>query len=240
MATQNRLPIFTQAWIWFVIFSVSFPTPRQIRFVVKPLWFLACLAPFLWLLLNAFEIAGPGLGADPIEAIQDFMGEWGLRMLLLTLAITPLRQLTGRAWFAQFRRMTGLFALFYISLHFLNYLLLDQGLSWQFILEDVLERRFITLGMIALLALIPLGITSTNGWRRRLGRKWTTLHRLIYPIAILGCWHYWWQVKKDITEPAIYAAVLALLLGYRLYLRRKKSRARLPERGESTTRSATN
>lgn len=203
---------------------MSFPTTRQTRFIVKPLWFIACLTPFLWLLLNAFEIAGSGLGADPIEVIQDFMGEWGLRMLLLTLALTPLRQLTGRAWLIQLRRMTGLFALFYISLHFLNYLLLDQGLAWRFILEDVLERPFITLGMLALLGLIALGITSTNGWRRRLGRKWKTLHRLVYPIAILGCWHFWWQVKQDITEPLVYASILALLLVPRIreYLRTRE------------------
>jgi len=200
---------------------MNFPTTRQTRFIIKPLWFLACLAPFLWLLINAFEVAGPGLGADPIEAIQDYMGEWGLRMLLLTLTLTPLRQLTGRAWIMQLRRMTGLFALFYISLHFLNYMVLDQGFAWSAILEDILDRRFITLGAIALLAMIPLGITSTNGWRRRLGRKWTTLHQLIYPIGILGCWHFWWQVKQDIAEPLIYASILALLLVYRLgkYLR---------------------
>jgi len=152
------------------------------------------------------------------------MGEWGLRMLLLTLTLTPLRQLTGRAWISQLRRMTGLFALFYISLHFLNYLLLDQGLDWSFIVEDVIERPFITLGVIALLGLIPLGVTSTNGWRRRLGRNWNKLHRLVYPIAILGCWHFWWQVKQDIAEPAIYAAILIALLSIRLYGRYKKSR----------------
>ena len=185
---------------------------------------MACLSPFLWLLLNAFEIAGPGLGADPIEAIQDFMGEWGLRMLLMTLAFTPLRQLTGHAWVIQLRRMTGLFTLFYISLHFLNYVVLDQGFNWSAIIEDVLERRFITLGFIALVAMTPLGITSTNAWRRRLGRTWTRLHQLIYPIAILGCWHFWWQVKQDITEPAIYTAILIMLLGFRLYSL-QKSRA---------------
>jgi sulfoxide reductase heme-binding subunit YedZ len=202
---------------------MSFPTTRQTRLIVKPIWFMACLSPFLWLLLNAFEIAGPGLGADPIEAIQDFMGEWGLRMLLMTLAFTPLRQLTGHAWVIQLRRMTGLFTLFYISLHFLNYVVLDQGFAWSAIIEDVLERRFITLGALALLAMIPLGITSTNSWRRRLGRNWTRLHQLIYPIAILGCWHFWWQVKQDITEPLIYAIILAILLALRI-LNRKKAK----------------
>ncbi len=188
---------------------------------------MACLSPFVWLLLNAAGIAGDGLGADPIEAIQDQMGEWGLRMLLLTLAITPLRLATGRVWIMQLRRMTGLFALFYISLHVLNYLVLDQGLDFGAILEDVLERPFITVGTVAFLLLLPLGVTSTNGWRRKLGRRWTALHRLVYPIAILACWHFWWQVKQDITEPAIYAAILAALLLYRL-LNNTRARHRRP------------
>jgi len=202
---------------------MSFPTTRQVRFIIKPLWFAACLAPFIWLLLNAFEIAGPGLGADPIEAIQDRMGIWALRMLLLTLAISPARKLTGRVWLLQLRRMTGLFALFYATTHFLNYVVLDQGFAWSAILEDIIERPFITIGTAALLVMIPLGITSTNGWRRQLRQKWDLLHRLIYPIAILACWHFWWQVKQDVTEPAIYAGVLALLLGYRIW--QKKLRA---------------
>jgi len=202
---------------------MSFPSTRQTSIIIKPLWFLACLAPFLWLLLNAFEIAGPGLGADPIEAIQDFMGKWGLRMLLLTLTLTPIRQLTGRAWIIQLRRMTGLFALFYISLHFLNYVVLDQGFTWSAIIEDVLERWFITLGALALLAMIPLGITSTNSWRRRLGRKWIRLHQLIYPIAILGCCHFWLQVKQDIAEPLLYVIILSVLLATRLFYRQQKA-----------------
>jgi sulfoxide reductase heme-binding subunit YedZ len=200
---------------------MSFPTTRQVKQIIKPLWFAACLLPFLWLLFDAFQDGGRGLGADPIEAIQDRMGLWGLRILLLTLALTPLRQITGQLWLMQLRRMTGLFALFYISGHFLNYLVLDQGFGWSFILEDVLERPFITLGMLALLGLIPLGITSTAGWRRRLGGRWQKLHRLVYPIAILGCWHFWWQVKSDILEPAVYAAILTALLLFRIVRQRK-------------------
>jgi sulfoxide reductase heme-binding subunit YedZ len=201
---------------------MGFPNSRQTRFIIKPCWFIACLLPFVILLFDAFTAGGSRLGADPIEAIQDRMGIWGLRMLLLTLALTPLRRFAGLTWAIQLRRMTGLFTLFYISLHFLNYLILDQGLAWQFIIEDVLERLFITLGALALLGLIPLGITSTAGWRRRLGRRWQSLHRLIYPIAILGCWHFWWQVKQDITEPLIYAGILALLLGARFYAAKKR------------------
>ena len=202
---------------------MSFPDTRQLRFIVKPVWFLACLAPFLLLVFDGIYDGGRGLGADPIEAVQDRMGIWGLRLLLLTLALTPLRLLTGKVWVVQLRRMTGLFALFYISIHFLNYLILDQGLALQFIIEDIIERPFITLGTLALIGMIPLGITSTAGWRRRLGRRWQKLHKLVYPIAILGCWHYWWQVKSDISEPAIYAGILALLLGYRWYVKRQRT-----------------
>ena len=204
---------------------MSFPSTQQVRRIIKPLWFAACLLPFLWLLFEALHDGGRALGAEPIEAIQDRMGLWTLRMLLLTLTLTPLRRLTGRVWLIQLRRMTGLFALFYASMHFLNYLVLDQGFAWSYIIEDVLERPFITLGALALLCLIPLGITSTANWRRKLGRRWQTLHRLIYLIAILGCSHFWWQVKSDITEPAIYAGILALLLGTRLLHAYKKKPA---------------
>jgi sulfoxide reductase heme-binding subunit YedZ len=196
---------------------MTFPDTQQVRQIIKPFWFTACLLPFIWLLFDALSDGGRGLGANPIEAIQDRMGLWTLRMLLLTLLLTPLRQLTGQAWLQQLRRMTGLFALFYASMHFLNYLVLDQGFGWSFIVEDVLDRRFITLGMLALLCLIPLGITSTAGWQRRLGRRWKKLHRLVYLIAILGCWHFWWQVKSDIEEPVVYSVILAALLGIRLW-----------------------
>ncbi len=199
------------------------PDIRQQRLIVKPLWFAACLAPFIWFCLRALEIAGEGLGADPIEATQDYMGIWALRLLLVTLAITPLRRLTGMLWLIRLRRMTGLFALFYASAHFLNYLLPDQGLLWSAIVEDVLERPFITVGALGLAGLIALGVTSTRGWQIRLGKRWQKLHRLVYPIAILAVWHFWWQVKAVVTEPAIYALILAILLVSRLP---KKNRAR--------------
>lgn len=202
---------------------MSFPSRRQLRLIVKPIWFIACLAPFIWFLLRALEVSGESLGADPIEATQNYMGIWALRLLLLTLTITPMRRLTGKLWLVQLRRMTGLFALFYASVHFLNYLIPDQGLAWGLIIEDIVERPFITLGALALTGLIALGITSTRGWQKKLGQRWQLLHRLVYPIAILVVWHFWWQVKEVITEPAIYAAILALLLGSRLV---KKKRAR--------------
>ncbi len=195
---------------------MSFPSRTQVRWLIKPLWFAACLAPFVWMCLLAFDLAGGGLGPDPIEETQDFMGIWALRMLLLTLALTPLRRLTGWLWLIRLRRMTGLFALFYASMHLLNYLIPDQGLAWGAIIEDIIERPFITLGALAVIGLIALGVTSTQGWQKRLGRNWGRLPTLVYPIAILVVWHFWWQVKSDITEPAVYAAILALLLGARL------------------------
>jgi sulfoxide reductase heme-binding subunit YedZ len=196
---------------------MSFPTTRQIRYIIKPLWFVACLSPFIWICLAAFGLIGNGLGANPIEVTQDFMGIWALRMLLITLTLTPLRRLTGKQWLIRLRRMTGLFALFYASMHFLNYLVPDQGLDAAAIIEDIVERPFITLGALALLGLLVLGITSTAGWQRRLGRRWQQLHRLVYILAILICWHFWWQVKEDITEPLVYSAIAALLLGVRMW-----------------------
>lgn len=207
---------------------MSFPTTQQVRFLIKPLWFTACISPFVWMCLAAFNIVGNGLGANPVEATQDFMGIWALRMLLLTLALTPLRKLTGKLWLIRLRRMTGLFALFYASMHFFNYLVPDQGLDIVAIIEDIVERPFITLGTLALLGLILLGITSSAGWQRRLGRRWQKLHRLVYILAILVCWHFWWQVKEDITEPLVYSAILTLLLGVRVWIYFGQSRQKNP------------
>jgi sulfoxide reductase heme-binding subunit YedZ len=190
-------------------------TLQQIRLVWKPLVFLACLAPFLLVVGDAFDITG-SLGTNPIEAIMDRFGNWALRFILITLAITPLRRLTGRSWLQRFRRMLGLFTFFYVLMHFLTWLILDQGLLVSAVIEDIVKRPFITIGMVALLLLTALAITSTNGMRRRLGRRWQTLHNAAYAIAILGVWHYWWQVKLDTSEPLIYAVILALLLGFRV------------------------
>ncbi len=186
-------------------------TLRTVRFVGKPVVFLLCLLPALLVVTDAFEVTGR-LGANPVEEILDRFGNWGLRMIMITLAVTPLRRITGWNWLARFRRMLGLFAFFYVLMHFLTWLILDQGALLSAILEDLVERPFITIGFLALLFLIALATTSTSGMRRRLGRRWQTLHNAVYLIAILGVWHYWWQVKKDITEPLIYAVVLAVLL----------------------------
>jgi len=197
-------------------------TLTQIRFIWKPMVFLACLIPAILVVTDAFEITGR-LGANPIEEIQDRFGYWGLRLIMIALTVTPLRQLTGWNWLTRFRRMLGLFAFFYVFTHFLVWLILDQRLLMSAILEDIVERPFITIGFSALLLLLAMTATSTLSMRRRLGRRWQQLHNSVYVVAILGVWHYWWQVKLDLREPLIYASVLTLLLGYRLWRRQKKS-----------------
>lgn len=201
------------------------PSTNTIRRVYKPIVFILCLLPLLQLLAGAFGIAGVSLGADPVARLLHQLGEWGLRFLVITLAVTPLRFMLGQPWLLNFRRMFGLYAFAYVLLHFLVWLVLDQGLYWPGILEDIGKRPFITLGFAAFLMLIPLALTSTNKMMRRLGRRWQKLHRLVYPIAILGVWHFWWLVKKDITEPLIYAAIVAFLLGYRYWRHVRKQAA---------------
>ena len=193
----------------------------QIRFLWKPLVFVASLIPAALVVGDTFQITGT-LGANPIEEIQDRFGNWGLRFILITLAVTPLRQLGGWNWLIRFRRMLGLYAFFYVLMHFLTWLFLDQGLLLSAIGEDIFERPFITIGFTAFLVLIAMAVTSTNGMRRRMGRRWQKLHYGIYAAGILGVWHYWWQVKLDASDPAIYATLLAALLGYRLWRRKRK------------------
>ncbi len=200
-------------------------TPGIIGRVWKPLVFAACLVPAAELALGAFGIAGFGLGANPVETLLHGLGKWGLNFLLITLCVTPLSWIVRAAWPIRFRRMLGLFSFAYLTMHFLVYLILDQGLAWSFILEDIGERPYITVGMAALALMLPLALTSTRRAMRRLKRRWTALHKLIYPIAILAVWHFWWQVKQDWREPLIYALVLALLLGSRL-IRRQRLRDR--------------
>lgn len=198
-------------------------TPNSIR-ALKIALFLLCLLPLGRLVMETFGLAGLSLGANPVEQLIHRCGLWGLRFLLVTLSITPLRHLTGWNWLVRLRRMLGLFAFFYICLHFLVYAGLDQRFDFGAIGEDILERPYITLGITGLLLLVPLAVTSTNAMMRRLGGRWQKLHRLVYLIAIVGVWHFWWQVKKDISEPLVYAAILAVLLGYRLVTRWQKKR----------------
>ncbi len=193
------------------------PGSRSFYRLTQPVVFLMCLLPLAWLLLRAFEVADFGLGANPIEELLHQLGRWGLKLLLLTLLITPLRRWTGWNWLLRFRRMLGLFAFFYIVLHFLTYAILDQSLELSLIIEDVIERPYITLGMTGLLLLIPLAATSTKGMMRRLGKRWQKLHRLVYVIAVAGVWHFYWQVKLDTLDASFYALILAVLLGTRVY-----------------------
>lgn len=195
---------------------------QVVRRWIKPALFVLCLLPAIALALNAFGIAG-SLGANPVEAIQDTLGQWGLRFLLITLAVTPLRDGFNAPWLVQLRRMLGLYAFFYVLMHFLTWLVLDQGLYWQGIIEDIAKRPFITIGFAALLLLIPLAVTSTDGMMRRLGKRWKKLHRLIYVIVLLGVWHFYWQVKADIREPLIYLAIALVLLGWRLWKLRRRT-----------------
>ena len=193
----------------------------QVRFVWKPLIFIICLVPLFIMVLRVMGTGEP-LGPNPIEAIQDHFGEWGLRFIMIALAITPLRQISNQPLVGRFRRMLGLFAFFYVVLHFLVWLLLDQELLLAAILEDIVERPFITIGMAALVILLAMAVTSTAGMRRRLGKRWQQLHYGSYAVGILGVWHYWWQVKKDISEPLVYAIILAVLLGFRVYKARQR------------------
>jgi len=157
-------------------------------------------------------------GANPVETLTHHTGLWGLRFLLLTLAVTPLRRLTGWNWLIRFRRMLGLFAFFYVCLHLGIYLVFDHFFDWRAIGADIVKRPYITVGFLAFLLLIPLAVTSTNGMIRRLGgRRWQQLHQLVYVIGVLAVLHFAWLVKADLLQPAVYGLILAALLGYRLW-----------------------
>ncbi|WP_024304258.1 sulfite oxidase heme-binding subunit YedZ [Pseudogulbenkiania sp. MAI-1] len=197
--------------------------------LAKALVFVACLLP----LMRTAWIVASGEAVNPIEFITRSTGTWTLVWLLATLTVTPLRRLTGWNVLQRFRRLLGLFAFFYATLHFTTYLWLDQFFDWHAIAKDIAKRPFITVGFAALVLMTPLAITSTDGWLRRLKRNWGRLHRLVYPVAILGVTHYWWLVKKDIRQPLIYAAVLVLLLGLRLYWRWRT--ARMATQGRPST-----
>jgi methionine sulfoxide reductase heme-binding subunit len=173
------------------------------------------LLPAALMTLGAFGKGPMHLGADPVREIIHTCGKTTLNLLLITLLVTPVRELTGWSNLLRVRRMLGLFAFFYVLLHFTAYGWLDQGLDFRAIGEDIVKRPYITIGMLALLLLIPLAVTSTNAMMRRLGKRWLLLHRLIYLIALLGVWHFYWQVKKDIREPLIYAGMYAALMAYR-------------------------
>ena len=198
------------------------PSDQTLRYVIKPLVFAAALVPFGMLVAG---VIADTLGTNPVEKLTHETGDWTLRFLLLTLSITPLRRLTGNHWLIRLRRMLGLFAFFYACLHFITYIWFDHYFDWQEILLDVPKRPFITIGFSAFVLLIPLAMTSTNGMMRRLKKNWIRLHKLVYVIAVLGVLHFLWLVKADTLEPMIYAAILLVLLGYRVYLQRWPGRA---------------
>jgi sulfoxide reductase heme-binding subunit YedZ len=211
---------------------------RLIRWALKPIVFAAGLIPAAYMIWAAL---GGHLGADPLKEITHETGDWTINFIVITLAVTPLRRISGWNGLIKFRRMLGLYAFSYGTLHFLIYVIADRFAGLDFpngiwawstvnalaasIWDDIAKRPYITVGFTGFVAMIPLALTSTTGWIRRMGgRNWQRLHRLIYLTAIAGVVHYWWLVKADITDPAIYAVIVALLLGYRIVLSLKRSR----------------
>jgi sulfoxide reductase heme-binding subunit YedZ len=193
--------------------------------LLKPTVFLLCLVPLAWIVIDGLS---DGLGANPIETITHRTGDWTLRLLLLSLTVTPARRLLRWNWPLRVRRMLGLFTFFYAILHFATYLVLDQFFDWGEILKDIVKRPYITVGFTALLLLIPLAVTSTNGMMRRLGRRWAQLHQLVYVIATLGVFHYLWLVKADLLQPLVYAGILLALLLVRVWYQRCQTARRPP------------
>ncbi len=189
--------------------------------------FLLCLVPFAWLV---WDINQNSLGTDPVQQITHRTGDWALRFLLITLAVTPLRRLSGWNPVLQLRRMLGLYAFFYASLHLSTYLILDLGGFWSQIFADIAKRPFITVGFLAWLLMLPLALTSTRGMMRRLGKRWQLLHRLVYVCGILAVLHFVWLVKLDLREPLIYVGILVILLGMRVfwYIQRRRAPSRSP------------
>ncbi|MFN7914843.1 MAG: protein-methionine-sulfoxide reductase heme-binding subunit MsrQ [Vicinamibacterales bacterium] len=226
------------------------PSQSTIRFALKPLVFAASLGPLAWLVWAGLT---GNLSANPLSDLTNETGTWALRFLCLSLAITPLRRLTGWNWVIKFRRMIGLYAFFYGALHFLVYTIVDRFAGLDFpdgivawstarnlavsVGEDIYKRPFITIGFTALMIMVPLAITSTTGWIRRLGKRWAALHRLVYVSAIAAVVHYYWLVKADISRPLAYAAVLAVLLGARVYWAREKAATKRSTAAPAGTRT---
>jgi sulfoxide reductase heme-binding subunit YedZ len=200
-------------------FELKFPDVRQPKWFPVVLVVLCCVPGVVAAAGMASDIIAHTryFGSNPVKEGEHFLGQWTLRFIILTLAVTPLRQITGWNWLAKHRRTIGLFAFGYLMLHWLTYALLDVQLDWSELLKDLAKRPYIMIGMAALLCMIPLALTSTRNSIRRLGgKRWNRLHRLIYLIAVLGVIHYWMAVKKDESNPTIYAALVAVLLGWRV------------------------
>lgn len=196
------------------------PSTTKGIIAAKTLVHLAALTPLAilaWQFWDVYRSGSDALGADPVAEIEHRLGLWALRFLMIALAVTPLRQLSGQAVLIRYRRMFGLYAFFYATLHFAAYLGLDLRGYWTQIFEEIAKRPYITVGFAAWLLLIPLAITSTKGWIKRLGRNWGRLHKLVYAIGVLAVLHFWWLVKSDIREPLLYAVILAALLSWRAW-----------------------
>lgn len=189
--------------------------------------FVLCLVPLSLLVLDGMA---DDLGANPVETVTHTTGDWTLRLLLITLAVTPVRRLTGLSVLARFRRMLGLFAFFYACLHFTTWIWLDHGFLWSEVTADIVKRPYVTFGFTAFVLLWPLALTSTRGMMRRLGRNWQRLHRAVYAIAVLGVLHFLWLVKADYLEPAIYGLILVGLLLARLKPNWLTRRQRSPDK----------
>jgi sulfoxide reductase heme-binding subunit YedZ len=206
----------------------------------KVVLFAVCSVPFLLLLWPFWKLVttgiAPELGANPVEYITHKTGDWTIRFLLITLSVTPLRKIFNQPKLVRYRRMLGLFAFFYVCLHFLTWFVLDKSFSLSDMWADVLKRRFITVGMLGLALLLPLAITSTAGWVRRLGfAKWQRLHRLIYFAALAGVIHYYWLVKSDVRLPLMYGAILTVLMLYRAFLWKQAPPKRVPAARSAVT-----
>lgn len=193
------------------------PSQAQIK-QIKKLIFLICLIPLARLFWLGYQDA---LGANPVEFIEHSTGYWALFILLATLSLTPIRLITKTAWVMQLRRMLGLFMFFYACLHLVIYVVLDYSLLWDEIYLDIIEHPYIIVGLLAFILSIPLAATSTNKMIKRLGKRWKSLHKSVYLIAVLGVLHFWWLVKKDIREPLLFAIVLAVLLFIRWFYNRQ-------------------
>lgn len=189
----------------------------------KPVVFILCLMPFFFLLLNAIN---NNLGPNPVEEMIRTLGDWGIYFLFIGLMISPVRKVFNVSWLSRYRRMTGLFAFFYVSIHFFSYIWFDQFFSLQDIVKDIIKRPFITVGFICYLLLVPLALTSTTGMMRRLKKNWGRLHKLVYPVSILALLHYFMMVKADFLVPGVMLIILSVLLGYRLVLSLKNKRKR--------------
>jgi len=187
---------------------------------IKPLVFIVCLVPLAMLVWDGFHDA---LGANPIEKITHRTGDWSLRFLLITLSVTPLRKIFGWKQLIRLRRMFGLFAFFYVCVHFSVWIVFDHFFDLDEISKDIVKRPYVTVGFTAFILLIPLAITSTNKMMKRLGARWKQLHQLVYVIAVLGILHYLWLVKADVLQPVIHAIILLTLLSVRVWYQRMAS-----------------